>query len=62
MHKKICTVYGEVTVNDQTCQQWFAKFCDSDISLNDTTRLGRIAKIYNEQMKKLLGNNKFCTI
>ena len=24
--KKICVVYGEDAVIDQTCQKWFAKF------------------------------------
>ena len=24
--KKICAVYGEVTVTDRTCQKWFVKF------------------------------------
>ena len=24
--KKICAVYGEGAVTDQTCQKWFAKF------------------------------------
>ena len=24
--KKICVVYGEGAVTDQTCQKWFAKF------------------------------------
>ena len=23
--QKICTVYGQGTVSDQTCQKWFAK-------------------------------------
>ena len=26
MQKKICAVYGEGAVTDQTCQKWFAKF------------------------------------
>ena len=26
IHKKICAVYGEGAVTDQTCQKWFAKF------------------------------------
>ena len=26
MQKKICIVYGEGAVTDQTCQKWFAKF------------------------------------
>ena len=25
-NKKICAVYGEGAVTDQTCQKWFAKF------------------------------------
>ena len=27
--KKICAVYGEGAVTDQTCQKWFAKFLGS---------------------------------
>ena len=26
MQKKICAMYGEGAVTDQTCQKWFAKF------------------------------------
>ena len=26
LKKKMCTVYGEGGVTDQTCQKWFAKF------------------------------------
>ena len=26
IQKRICTVYGEGTVTDRTCQKWFAKF------------------------------------
>ena len=26
MQKKICAVYGEDAVTDQTCQKWFVKF------------------------------------
>ena len=28
-------VYEEVTVNDQTCQKWFANIFTGDYSLND---------------------------
>ena len=34
-HKKICVVYGEGAVTDQTCQKWFVKFCAGDFSLAD---------------------------
>ena len=26
MQKKICALYGEAAVTDQTCQKWFVKF------------------------------------
>ena len=28
--KKICAVYGEGSMTDQTCQKWFAKFRAGD--------------------------------
>ena len=34
MHKKICAVYGEGAVTDQTCQKWFADFRAGDFSLD----------------------------
>ena len=33
MQKKICAVYGEGTVTNQTCQKWFAKFLGTIDSL-----------------------------
>ena len=38
MQKKICSVYGEGAVTDQTCQKWFAKFRAGDFSLDDAPR------------------------
>ena len=35
MQKKICSVYGEGAVTDQTCQRWFAKFHAADFLLDD---------------------------
>ena len=34
MQKKICAVYGEGSVTDQTCQKWFTKFHSGHFSLN----------------------------
>ena len=33
--KKICAVFGEGAVTDQTCQKWFAKFHVGDFSMDD---------------------------
>ena len=33
--KKICTVYEEGSVNDQTCQKWFTEFHSGHFSLKN---------------------------
>ena len=38
--KKICAVYGEGAVTNQTCQKWFGKFRGRDFSLDDAPRSG----------------------
>ena len=35
MQKKICTVYREGAMTDQMCQEWFMKFCATDILLDN---------------------------
>ena len=35
--KKICAVYGEGAVTDQTCQKWFVKFHAGDFLLDDAS-------------------------
>ena len=49
--KKICAVYGEGTVTDQTCQKWFAKFHAGDISLDDAPQSGRPVEVDSDQMR-----------
>ena len=45
MQKRICAVYGESAVTDQTCQKLFAKFCAGDFSLDDASRSGRPVEV-----------------
>ena len=35
MQKRVCAVYGEGAMTDQTCQKWFVKFCAGDFSLDN---------------------------
>ena len=37
MQKEICAVYGEGAVTDWMCQNWFARFCVGDVSLDDAS-------------------------
>ena len=52
-HKKICAVYGEGAVTDQTCQKWFAKFHAGDFSPDDAPRSDRPAEVEIDQIETL---------
>ena len=56
--KKICAMYGEGAVTDQTCQTCFAKFCARNFSLDDAPRSGRPVEIDSDQIKILIENNQ----
>ena len=58
MQKKICAVYGEGAVTDQTCQKWFAKFNAGDFSLDDAPQLGRPVEVDSDQIETLIENNQ----
>ena len=61
VQKKICAVYGEGTVTDQTCQKWFSKFHAGDFSLDDAPWLGRTVEVNSNQIKTLIENNQHST-
>ena len=56
--KKVCAVYGESAVTDQTCQKWFAKFRAGDFSLDDAPWSGRPVEVDSDQIKTLTENNQ----
>ena len=58
--QKICAVYGEGAVTDQTCQKWFAKFHAGDFSLDYAAWLGRQVEVDSDQMETLIENNQHC--
>ena len=59
--KKICAVYEEGAVTDQTCQKWFAKFRTGDFSLDNAPRLGRSVEVDSDQIKTIIENNQHYT-
>ena len=61
MQKKICAVYGEGAVTDQTCQKWFVKFCAGGFSLDDAPQWGRPAEVDGDQIETLIKNNQHYT-
>ena len=62
MQKKTCAVYGEGAVTDGTCQNWFAKFCARDFSLDDAPQSGRQVEVDSDQIETLIENNQHYTM
>jgi len=42
--EKLRRVYGRNVVKKRQCQNWFARFCDSDFLVKDAHRSGRPSK------------------
>ena len=64
MQKKICAVYGEGAVTDQTYQKWFVNFL-REIScwtmLDDAARSKRAVEVASNQIETLIENNQCST-
>ena len=58
-NKKICTVYGEGAVTDETCQKWFMKFHAGGFTLDSTLWSGRV--VDGKPIKTLTENNQCYT-
>ena len=59
--KKICAVYGDGAVTDQTCQKWFAEFRAGDFSLDGAPWSGRPAEVVSNQTETLIEINQYST-
>ena len=51
-------MYGEDAVADQMCQEWLAKFCAGDFSLDDAPRSSRPVEVDSDQIESLIENNQ----
>ena len=49
--KKLRDVYGEETLKDRQCRNWFDKFRSGDFSLKDEQRSGRPMKLMMTKSK-----------
>ena len=56
--KKMCAVYGEGAVADQTRQKQFVKFCAGDLSSDDTPRSGGPVEVDSDQNDTLTENHQ----
>ena len=56
---KVCPLYGEGAVTDETCQKWFAKFHAGGFTLDSTLWSGRV--VDSNPIKTLTENNQCYT-
>ena len=56
--KKICAVYAEGAVSDQTCQKWFEKFHAGDFLLDNAPWSGRPGEVDSNQIETLIENKQ----
>ena len=59
--KKLYDVYGEKSLTERQCQNWFARFRSGDFYLKDAPRSGRSTEVDDDKMKAMIKNNRRST-
>ncbi|EFN64998.1 Histone-lysine N-methyltransferase SETMAR, partial [Camponotus floridanus] len=59
--KKLRDVYGEETLKERQCRNWFDKFRSEDFSLKDEQRSGRPMNADDEQIKAIIELDRHVT-
>ena len=54
--KKLYGVYGEKSLTERKCQNWFTRFRSEDFDLKDTPRSGRQTEV-DDKIKAMIENN-----
>ena len=50
--KKFYDVYGEKSLTERQCQNWFARFRSGDFPLKDAPPSGRLTKVDDDKLKQ----------
>ena len=59
--KKLYDVYGEKSLTERQCRNWFARFRSGDLDLKDAPRSGRPTEVEDDNMKAMIENNRRST-
>ena len=55
--KKLYTAYGQKSLTERQCQNWFARFRSGDVDLKDASRSGRPTEVDDDKIKVMIENN-----
>ena len=58
---KLYDVYGEKSLTERQCQNWFSGFRSGDFDLKDAPRSGRPTEVDEEKIKAMIENNQRST-
>ena len=56
--KKLYDVYGEKSLTERQCQNWFARFRYENFNLKDAPRFGRTTEIDDDKIKAMIEDNR----
>ena len=56
--EKLCDVYGEESLTERQCQNWFACFRSGDFDLKDAQRSGRPTEVEDYKIETMVENNR----
>ena len=56
--KKLYDVYGEKSLTERQCQNWFARFRSRDFDLKDTPLSERPTEVNDDKTKAMIENNR----
>ena len=59
--KNLYDVYGEKSLTERQCQNWFARFRSGDFDLKDAPRSGRPTEVDDDKIKAMIENNRHST-
>ena len=59
--KKLYDVYGEKSLTERQCQNWFARFRSGDFHLKDAQHSGRPTEVDDDKIKAMTENNQRST-
>ena len=59
--KKLYDVYGENSLTERQCQNWYACFRFKDFDLKGASLSGRLTEVDDEKIKAMIKNNRRST-
>lgn len=59
--KKLCAIYGNETLKERQCQNWFARFRSGDFSLKNAQRSGRPVEVDETHIKAIIDSDRHST-